>query len=77
MHPLLFGAGQNCLHLKRFSTISNSYLVACKRFNQFINSTVFKYFTNQCSNYSNEIFESVCLNDLRTRNSYLKLIYPF
>ena len=47
------------------------------RFNQSINSIVFKYFTKQCPSYLNEVFQLACLNNLRTRNSYLKLICPF
>ena len=47
------------------------------RFNQSINSIVFKYFTNQCSSYLNEFSELACLNNFRTRNNYLKLVFPF
>ena len=41
------------------------------------NAIVLKYFTNQCPSYLNEVFKLACLNNLKTRNSYLKLIYPF
>ena len=44
------------------------------RFSKAIHSTVFRYFTYQFPSYFNEVFESTCLNELRTRNSYLKLI---
>ena len=47
------------------------------RFNQSINSIVFKYFTKQCTSYLNEVFELASSNNLRTRNIYLKLICPF
>ena len=40
------------------------------RFSQSINSTVLRYFTNQCPSYLNEIFESAWLNELRTRNRH-------
>ena len=38
---------------------------------------VFKYVTKHCPSNLNEVFELVCPNNLRTRNSYLKLISPF
>ena len=37
----------------------------------------FTYFTKQCPSYLSEVFELACANNLRTRNSYLKLIYSF
>ena len=37
----------------------------------------FPYFTKQCPSYLSEVFELACANNLRTRNSYLKLIYSF
>ena len=40
-------------------------------YNQSINLIAFDYFTNQCPSYLNEVFELACLNNLRTRNSYL------
>ena len=46
-------------------------------FIQSINSVVFKYFTKQCHSYLNEVFELTCPNNLKTRNSYLKLSCPF
>ena len=54
-----------------------NWLPVKDRFNQSINSIVFKYFTKQCPSYLNEVFELACSNNLRTRNSYLKLIFPF
>ena len=49
------------------------------RFSQSVKSVVFKYFTNKsllfC--YWDEFSKPDCLNNLRTRNSYLKLVYPF
>ena len=59
----------------KFGTLNR--LPAKDRFNQSINSIVFKYFNNQCPGYLNEVFELACLNNLRRRNSYLKLICPF
>ena len=44
------------------------------RFSKAIHSAVFRYFTDHFPSYFNEVFESTCLNELRTRNSYLKLI---
>ena len=42
-----------------------------------MNSIVFKYFTNQSPIYFNEVFESAYLNNLRARNNYLHLTFPF
>ena len=72
-----------CLQLEKMIHISKSefetlnWLPVKDRFNQSINSIVFKYFTKQCPSYLNEVFELACSNNLRTRNSYLKLICPF
>ena len=59
----------------KFETLN--WLPVKDRFNQSINSIVFKYFTKQCPSYLNKVFELVCPNNLRTRNSYLKLICLF
>ena len=45
------------------------------KFNQSIHSIVFKYFTKQCPSYLNEVFELACPNNLRTKNSYLIVIF--
>ena len=72
-----------CLQLDKMTHISKNefetlnWLPIKDRFNEFINSIVFKYFTKQCPSYLNEVFELACPNSLRTRNSYLKLICPF
>ena len=62
---------QYCLQLDKINYISKN------EFHQFINSIVLKYFTKQYPSYLNEVFESACPNKLRTRNSYLKLIFLF
>ena len=46
-------------------------------FNQSINSVVSQYFPNQCRSYLNEVFELAFLDNLRMRNSYLKLLCSF
>ena len=66
MHSVLSAARQN-----------DPNLPVKDRFNQSINSIVFKYFTKQCSSYPSEVFELACSNNLKTRNSYLKLICSF
>ena len=48
-----------------------------ERFNQFINSIVFKYVNDQCPNYLNEVFQTVPENNILTRGSFLKLKCPF
>ena len=72
-----------CLQLDKMTHISKNefetlnWLPVKDRSNQSINSIVFKYFTKQCPSYLNEVFELACPNNLRTRNSYLKLNCPF
>ena len=72
-----------CLQLDKMTHISKNefetlnWLPVKDRFNQSINSIVFKYFTKQYPSYLNEVFELACPNNLRKRNSYLKLICPF
>ena len=52
-----------CLLLDKMTHISKNefetlnWLPVKDRFNQFINSIVFKYFTKQCTSYLNEVFE--------------------
>ena len=68
-----------CLQLDKMTLFPKTSLklLTEDRFNQSINSIVFKYFTKQYPSYLNEVFELACPNNLRTRNSYLKLICPF
>ena len=47
-----------------------------ERFNQCINSIVFKYVNNQCPNYLNEVFQTAPENNIQTRGSFLKLKCP-
>ena len=44
---------------------------------QCINSIVFKYVNDQCSNYLNEVFQTAPEKNIRTRGSFQKLKYPF
>ena len=48
-----------------------------ERFNQCINSIVFKYVNDQCPNYLNEVFQIAPENNIQTRGSFLKLKYLF
>ena len=72
-----------CLQLYKMTHISKNEFETLKwlpvkdRFNQSINSIVSKYFTKQCPNYLNKVFELASPNNLRTRNRYLKLICTF
>ena len=72
-----------CLQLGKMTHISKNefetlnWLPVKDRFNQSINSIVFKYFTKQCPSYLNEVFKLASPNNLRTRNRYLKLICLF
>ena len=60
---------------KEFKTLN--WLPIAERFNQCINSIVFKYVNNQCSNYLNEVFQTALENNIQTRGSFLKLTCPF
>ena len=77
------GCIRYCLQLNKMTHISINelenlnWLLVKGRFNESINSIVFKYITKQCPSYLNEVFELACPNNLRTRNSYLKLICRF
>ena len=72
-----------CLQLDKMTHISPkeleilTWLPAPKRLNQCINSIVFKYINNECSNYLNEVFQTAPENNIQTRGSFLKLKYPF
>ena len=54
-----------------------NWLPLTERFNQCINSIVFKYVNNQCSNYLNEVFQTDPENNIQTWESFLKLKWPF
>ena len=76
MCPALSAARQNGPYFRnQLKTLD--WLPVKDRFSQAINLTVLRYFTNQCPSYLEEFFESACLSELRTRNSYLKLICSF
>ena len=50
-----------------------NWLPVTERFNQCINSIVFKYVNNQCSNYLNAVFQRDPENNIQTSESFLKL----
>ena len=60
-----------CLQLGKMTHISKNefetlnWLPVKDRFNQSINSIVFKYFTKQCPSYLNEFFKLACPNNLK------------
>ena len=54
-----------------------NWLRVTERFNQCINSIVFKYVNNQCPNYLHEIFQTAPENNIQTSGSFLKLKCPF
>ena len=64
-------------HISKNEFETLNWLPVKDRFNQSINSTVFKYFSKQWPSYLNEVFELACPNNFKIRNSYLKLIGPF
>ena len=52
------------------------WLPVTKRFNQCIDSIIFKYVNNQCPNYLNEDFQTAPENNIQTIG-FLKLKCPF
>ena len=50
-----------------------NWLPVTERFNQCINSIVFKYVNNQYSNYLNAVFQRDPENNIQTSESFLKL----
>ena len=50
-----------------------NWLPVTERFNQCINTIVFKYVNNQCLNYLNEVFQTALENNIQTKESFLKL----
>ena len=56
---------------KEFETFN--WLILSERFKHCINSVVFKYFNDQCTNYFSEVFERVPEVDIKTRGSFQKL----
>ena len=72
-----------CLQLDKMSHISPkefeaiNWLPFKERYNQCVNSIVFKYFNNQCPHYLNEVFMKAPESSSSLRNSYQKLQQPF
>ena len=54
-----------------------NWLPVTERFNQCINSIVFRYVNNQSPNYLNEVLQAAPENNAQTRGSFFKLKYPF
>ena len=48
-----------------------------ERYNQCVNSIVFKYFDDQCPHFLNEVFIKASESSLSLRNSYHQLKQPF
>ena len=48
-----------------------------ERFNQCINSIVFKYVNDQCPNYLNEVFQTAPENNIHTRGNFVNLKRSF
>ena len=72
-----------CLKLDKTAQISHkefetlNWLPVTERFNQCINSIVFKYVNNQCRNYLIEVFQTAPENNIQTRGIFLKWKCPF
>ena len=60
---------------KEYRTLT--WLPVTERFNECINSIVFKYVNDQCPTYINEVFQIAPENNIQTRGSFLKLKCPF
>ena len=74
---------RSCLQLDKMAHISHkkfetlNWLPVTERFNQCINSIVFKYVNNQCPNCPNEVLQTAPENNIQTRRNFLKLKCPF
>ena len=72
-----------CLKLRCREHISNehfkelNWLPIYQRFKQCVTSTIFKFVQNKCPAYMNEVSRLAENIRINTRNSYLKLSYPF
>ena len=72
-----------CLQLDKMSHLSQKEFVTInwlpikERYNQCVNSIVFKYFDNQCPHYLTEVFMKAPESSSSLRNSYQKLQQPF
>lgn len=60
---------------KEFQTLSRLPMI--ERFNQCINSNVFKYMNDQCPNYLSDNFGTALENSIQTRGSFQTLKFPF
>ena len=49
------------------------WLLVTQRFNQCLNSIVFKYVNDEYPNYLNEVFQIAPENNIQTKVSFLKL----
>ena len=72
-----------CLQLNQSKHISNeefehlNWLPVSYRFKQCVNLIVFRYFSKQCINYLNEVFDVTKESKYQLRGSFQKLKYPF
>ena len=53
-----------------------NWLPIDQRFNQCLSTSVFKFFSEMCPKYMNEIYKTTNQNNTVTRNSSLKLFKP-
>ena len=65
------------LHISRKEFVTINWLPIKERYNQCVNSIVFKYFDNQCPHYLNEVVLKAPESRSLLRNSYQKLQQPF
>ena len=69
-----------CLRLDKLKYISHEkfdWLPVTYRFKQCVIAIVFKYFSEQCPNYLNEVFDVTTESKFQLRNSFQKLKCPF
>ena len=68
-----------CLQLHKLKHISHeefehlNWLPVTYRFKECVNSMFFKYFSEQCPNYLNEVFDVVTESKFQLRSSFQKL----
>ena len=64
-------------HISHNEVETLNWLSVTERFNQCINSVVFKYVNDQYPNYVNEVFQIALENNIQTWASFQKLKYPY
>ena len=75
VYTFLLTSGQQRAH-RNWTFGKISWLAIDQRFKQCLSTSVFKFFSEMCPQYMNEIYQTTIQNNTVTRNSSLKLFQP-